>query len=63
MRHGDKVQWRSHGVTVKGTVVRKLSRRTRAAGRVVAASPDRPQWVVRSAKTGKEAVHRPEALS
>ncbi|GGM74077.1 DUF2945 domain-containing protein [Dactylosporangium sucinum] len=62
MRRGDKVRWRSHGATVEGTAVRKLTRRTRAAGRVVAASPDRPQWVVRSDKTGKAAVHRPEAL-
>ncbi|WP_433215743.1 DUF2945 domain-containing protein [Dactylosporangium sp. CS-047395] len=58
-----KVRWSSHGQTVKGTVERKITKRTKAAGRSVAASPDEPQYVVRSDKTGREAVHKPEALS
>jgi hypothetical protein len=63
MRRGDKVRWHSHGQTVTGTVRRKITRRTRAAGRTVAASPDEPQYVVRSDKTGREAVHKPDALA
>ncbi|WP_433057104.1 DUF2945 domain-containing protein [Dactylosporangium sp. CS-033363] len=63
LRRGQKVRWSSHGQTVKGTVKRKLSRRTEAAGRTVAASPGEPQYVVASDKTGREAVHKPEALS
>jgi hypothetical protein len=63
LKRGAKVRWRSHGVTVRGTVRRKLTRRTEAAGRTVAASPQEPQYLVRSDKTGREAVHRPEALS
>ncbi|MFI5906991.1 DUF2945 domain-containing protein [Dactylosporangium sp. NPDC051541] len=62
-RRGNKVRWRSHGVTVEGTVERKLTGRTKAAGRTVAASKDEPQYLVKSAKTGREAVHKPEALS
>ncbi|MET7694289.1 DUF2945 domain-containing protein [Streptomyces sp. NPDC005483] len=59
---GDEVTWRSHGSTAEGTVVRKLTRRTEAAGRTVDASPDEPQYEVRSAKSGNTAVHKPSAL-
>ena len=56
------MRWRSHGKTVNGTVVRRITGRTEAAGRTVAASRDEPQFVVKSDKTGREAVHRPESL-
>jgi hypothetical protein len=59
---GDKVTWRSHGENVRGTVQRKITKRTEAAGRTVAASPEDPQYEVRSDKTGREAVHKPESL-
>jgi hypothetical protein len=59
---GDEVTWKSHGSTTEGTVVRKLTRRTEAAGRTVDASPDEPQYEVRSAKSGSTAVHKPSAL-
>ncbi|MFI7543267.1 DUF2945 domain-containing protein [Actinoplanes sp. NPDC049599] len=59
---GTGVSWSSHGHTVEGTVEQKLTKRTEAAGRTVDASPDDPQYKVKSAKTGREAVHKPEAL-
>ncbi|BCJ45507.1 hypothetical protein GCM10010168_80430 [Actinoplanes ianthinogenes] len=59
---GDKVTWRSHGENVHGTVEQKITERTEAAGRTVAASSDDPQYRVRSDKTGKDAVHKPGAL-
>jgi Hypervirulence associated proteins TUDOR domain len=61
-KKGDEVTWRSHGTTVHGTVEKKITSRTEAAGRTVAASRDEPQYLVKSNKTGKEAVHKPEAL-
>jgi DUF2945 family protein len=60
---GDDVVWRSHGQDVHGTVEEKITERTKAAGRTVDASPDEPQYKVRSDKTGREAVHKPESLS
>ncbi|MFC7241380.1 DUF2945 domain-containing protein [Catellatospora aurea] len=54
--------WRSHGQTVHGTVEEKITDRTEAAGREVAASGDDPQYRVTSDKTGRDAVHKPEAL-
>jgi hypothetical protein len=59
---GDHVQWNSHGSTVDGKVEEKITEDTHAAGRTVRASGDDPQYRVRSDKSGKEAVHKPDAL-
>jgi hypothetical protein len=61
-RKGDKVEWQSHGTTVPGTVERKITSDTEAAGRTVRASKDEPQYQVRSDKSGADAVHKPSAL-
>jgi len=42
-------------------VERKITTRTEAGGRTVAASEDEPQYLVRS-ENGGTAVHKPEAL-
>jgi hypothetical protein len=60
---GDRVSWRSHGGSAVGTVKRKLTGRGRVAGRTVDASPQEPQYEVRSEKSGGTAVHKPEALT
>jgi hypothetical protein len=62
LRKGDEVTWKSHGSSTEGTVERKITDRTEAAGRTVDASPDDPQYEVRSAKSGRTAVHKPSAL-
>jgi Hypervirulence associated proteins TUDOR domain len=59
---GDDVTWSSHGNKVHGEVEQKITKRTEAAGRTVDASPDDPQYKVKSDKTGREAVHKPQAL-
>ena len=59
---GDKVQWSSHGTTVTGTVEEKITSDRETAGRFVRASPDEPQYRVRSDKSGRDAVHKPDAL-
>ena len=61
-RKGDKVEWDSHGGTAVGEVVRKITEDTEAGGRTVRASKDEPQYLVRSEKSGGEAVHKPTAL-
>lgn len=62
LHKGDQVAWRSHGGSTEGKVERKITRRTEAAGRTVDASPDDPQYEVRSATSGRKAVHKPSAL-
>lgn len=59
---GEKVQWKSHGQNVKGTVAEKVTTDKEAAGRQVRASKDDPQYRVESDKTGADAVHKPDAL-
>ena len=59
---GDRVTWKSHGGTAEGTVERKITSDTEASGRTVRAGEDDPQYEVRSEKSGRTAVHRPEAL-
>jgi hypothetical protein len=61
-RKGDKVDWKSHGSTVTGTVEEKITSDGEAAGRTVRASQESPQYRVRSDKSGRDAVHKPEAL-
>ncbi|GID31808.1 DUF2945 domain-containing protein [Paractinoplanes brasiliensis] len=63
LKKGDDVTWKSHGQTVHGEVEQKITERTEAAGRTVDASPDDPQYKVKSDKTGREAVHKPGALN
>ncbi|MEG9225428.1 DUF2945 domain-containing protein [Aeromicrobium sp. Sec7.5] len=60
---GEKVTWQSHGGTAEGEVVRRITSDTEAGGRTVRASKDEPQYLVRSEKSGGEAVHKPEALT
>ncbi len=59
---GDHVSWKSHGHTAEGTVEEEITEDTEAAGRTVRAAEDDPQYRVRSDKSGRDAVHRPEAL-
>lgn len=60
---GDDVTWKTHGTETEGTVTRKITSDTEAAGRTVRASKDEPQYEVRSDKSGRTAVHKPDALA
>lgn len=62
LRKGDHVSWKSHGGTAEGTVEKKITTETEAAGRTVKASKDEPQYLVKSEKSGGQAVHKPSAL-
>ena len=62
LRKGDHVTWKSHGGTAEGTVEKKITTETTAGGRTVKASQDEPQYLVKSEKSGGEAVHKPDAL-
>lgn len=62
IKAGDKVAWKSSQGTVEGTVKRKLTRPTDIKGHHVAASPDNPEYLVESDKTGAQAAHKAEAL-
>jgi hypothetical protein len=61
-KRGDHVEWNFRGRMVRGTVRRRLTKRTEVAGQVVAASKDDPRYVVRSDKSGAETTRRAETL-
>jgi hypothetical protein len=62
IRKGDQVSWKSHGSETTGKVEKKITEDTEEAGRQVRADPDDPQYLVKSDKSGGEAVHKPDAL-
>jgi hypothetical protein len=59
---GDEVEWPSSQGEISGTVKKKLTEPAEIKGRHVAASPDNPEYLVQSAKTGAQAAHKPDAL-
>jgi hypothetical protein len=61
-KRGDRVEWSFRGHRVRGKVVRKLTQRTEIDGRVAAASPDDPRYVVRTERSGRQVAHRGQAL-
>ncbi|TRW18250.1 hypervirulence associated TUDOR domain-containing protein [Glacieibacterium frigidum] len=62
LKAGDAVEWDSSGGHSKGKVVKKLTKPTQIKGHKVAASPDNPEFLVKSDKSGGEAAHKPSAL-
>jgi hypothetical protein len=62
LKPGDRVEWESSQGTVTGEVKKKLTKPTKIKGHQVAASPENPEYLVESEKTGAEAAHKPESL-
>jgi hypothetical protein len=62
LKPGDKVEWDSSQGEVSGTVKKKLTKPTQIKGHKVAASPENPEYLVESAKTGARAAHKPAEL-
>lgn len=60
---GDRVEWNTPQGPTQGKVKRKLTDRTHIKGHEVAASPEHPEYLVESEKSGEEAAHKPEALT
>lgn len=60
-KEGDHVEWSSHGGTATGVVKRKLTEETSVEGHTAKATPEEPEYLVET-DSGKEAIHRPEAL-
>lgn len=63
LHKGDKVAWKSHGGTAHGVVEKKLTSRTKIKDHTVAASPDNPEYLVRSESGSGKAAHKRGALT
>lgn len=62
LKPGDKVTWKTSQGETEGVVEKKVTSPTRVKGHVAKATPENPEYVVKSAKSGKKAVHKPDAL-
>ena len=61
-KKGDEVEWDYAGNKVEGEVVEKVTNDTTLKGHKVKASEDDPQYKVKSEKTGKTAIHKPDSM-
>jgi len=62
LKPGDNVKWGTSGGETEGTVEKKVTSETHIKGHVAKPTKEEPQFVVKSDKSGKEAVHKPEEL-
>ena len=62
-QQGDNVEWNTPQGKTRGTVKKKLTSQTQVGGQKVNASEDDPRYLVESENSGKEAAHKPDALS
>ena len=62
-KQGDTVEWNTPQGKTRGTVKKKLTSQTQVGAQKVNASEDDPRYLVESEKSGKEAAHKPNALS
>lgn len=62
LKKGDKVEWNTSQGKTHGTVEKKQTSETHIKKHKVAATKDDPQYIVKSAKSGKQAAHKPEEL-
>jgi Hypervirulence associated proteins TUDOR domain len=62
-RQGDRMEWNTPQGKTRGTVKKKLTSETEVGGQKINASEDDPRCLVESEKSGKEAAHKPDALS
>ncbi len=61
-KKGDKVKWGTAQGQTEGTVEKIVTTTTKVKGHTAKATKDQPEVVVKSAKSGKQAVHKPEEL-
>ncbi|WP_158747477.1 DUF2945 domain-containing protein [Acidisphaera sp. L21] len=59
-KKGDKVSWGTSQGETHGTVEKVVTSTTKVKGHTAKATKEEPQVLVRSDKSGKEAVHKPE---
>ena len=61
-KKGDKVAWKTAQGETHGTVEKVVTSTTKIKGHTAKATKEDPEVLVKSDKSGKEAVHKPDAL-
>jgi hypothetical protein len=62
-KQGDTVEWNTPQGKTRGRVKKKLTSPTQVGEQNINASEEEPRYLVESEKSGKEAAHKPDALS
>jgi len=62
LKKGDEVTWNSPQGDIEGEVVKEVTSTAHVKGHTAKATKADPQLLVKSAKTGKMALHKPAAL-
>ena len=62
-KQGETVEWNTPQGKTRGKIKKKLTSPTQVGGQNVNASEEDPRYLVESEKSGKEAAHKPDALS
>jgi hypothetical protein len=62
IKPGDHVAWNTPQGETQGKVEKALTGTARIKGHVVKASPENPEYLVKSDKTGARAAHKPTGL-
>jgi hypothetical protein len=60
---GDHIAWNTTQGKTRGVVTKKLTRTAKARGHIAKPSKREPQYEVKSEKSGKTAIHKPQALA
>jgi hypothetical protein len=61
-KKGDHVSWETSQGRTSGTVEAVVRRTAKVKGHIAKATKDHPEVVVKSAKSGDTAIHKPEML-
>ena len=61
-KKGDKVKWKTPQGETEGTVEKVVTSTTKVKGHTAKATKEKPEVMVKSDKSGKQAVHKPEEL-
>ena len=59
---GDRVSWNTSQGCTTGRIKKRLTSAIRIKGHRVAASPENPEYLVESDRSGAQAAHKPDAL-
>ena len=62
LKPADSVEWETWQGKIPGRVMREIKGTAKAGGHTARASADDRQYEVKSDKSGKKAIHRPDAL-
>jgi hypothetical protein len=61
-KKGDRVEWDSSGGTTRGVIKEIITEPTDFKNHHFEASKDKPEYLVESEKSGKEAIHKGDEL-